>query len=168
MKDKDYTDWCLQMKYLTHNQKVQALLKLRQLADGGKPEPDWLFDGLCLAMQNRGVLNQLTRRNLIKSDAFKRYQIHAPEVQQALLDLLKNIPASHLAKLALARTAGEVLIKWCKYRTDTVTPAIVLNNIRHTFDALERAFPLYHQSGLLGAAIVSPERVCLNNKRTTD
>lgn len=167
MNDVEFKAWCSQITKLTSEQRIEAAVKLRVLSEEKTVSEDWLFDGICAALVSHGLLNRLSIRPLKQTKAFLHYQKHAAELQSALLDIIKGIPQTRLSRVVLARVAGETLITWCKRRHEQVTPALILNNISHTVDALNRSFPGYLEAGLLGKAIISPERM-FDGKNTRD
>lgn len=159
MNDAEFKIWCSQITKLTSEQRIETAVKLRVLSEEKTVSEDWLFDGICAALVGHGLLNRLSIRPLKQTKAFTHYQKYSVALQASLLDLISGIPQTRLSRVVLARVAGETLITWCKRRHEQITPALILNNISHTIDALNRSFPGYLEAGLLGKAIISPERM---------
>lgn len=138
-------------------QQVMAALKLLGTKDDAGAmvlgaQTDWLLEGICVLLRERG-LGKVTQASLrSRSTAIKPYNNKLGQVLAFLAEVEETNGLGKRERPALALTCARTLADWLAAR-NMLSDTTMLSMVDHIPEALDAAYPGYVKGGLFGAVL---------------
>jgi len=158
--DPEFKSWLSTLPRLSASQRAELAKRLKALAQSENPaqEPqeraDWLFQGIAIALKQKGLISGPSTFGLTKTKGYQKYLASRDSVMKELEELLPTRDRSQ-AKLTLGHLVGVALIKWCGKQYSAIPdklvqpgPGFILGSVEHAIEALELCYPGYISANL--------------------
>jgi len=132
--------------------KALFLIQLRsRTKSSGVKDQDWLLAGILTELTYRGLLSEKDRFRIKKSTSFRGFQTKSEKVRELLEEAAPRL--KDVEKIALGQICGRELAHYLAYNGNDVSLHLLLEHVDLTLMAIDKAFPDYLQSRMLGVIV---------------
>ncbi len=131
--------------------KALFLIQLRSKSTQGIEDSDWLLAGILTELTYRGLISEKDRFRVKKATSFRGFQTKSEKVRELLENSAPEL--NNIEKKALGQICGRELAYYLTYNGNDVSLHLLLEHVDLTLMAMDKAFPGYLQSRMLGVII---------------